>query len=146
MPMLNFYRVCYEPYLPVLVGTSLRPLNEEEVTESCELLLAKAQQHNCSFWLLDGRHHGRDDPQALHNWLLDEYFPRVRNRLGQRPYVAFVVQPLVWQGLPAKGYDHPQDWQTPAVRLGWFTEETQAQAWLARRRVQESTLRGAGIA
>ena len=135
---LSFYHVAYEPVPPVLCGSSLRPVSAEEVTASCELLLATAQRHGCAYWLLDGRHHEREQPQALHDWMQEEYFPRVRATLGRLPCVAFMVQPFVWAGLIAKGYDQPQDWQTPNVRMGWFTDEAAARAWLNRLRDLET--------
>lgn len=61
-PALSFYEVDYAPQGHVLRGASLRALSAEEITESCELLLATAEAHLCPYWLLDGRHHRREQP------------------------------------------------------------------------------------
>lgn len=121
-------------------GRSLRPLNAEEITVTCELLLATARHHSCAFWLLDGREHVRDQPQCLHDWMREEYLPRVRQVLGQTPCVAFLLPPAVWAGLPARGYPQPLDWQAHAACLGWFTDEAPALVWLARKRDQHEAL------
>lgn len=63
----------------------------------------------------------------------EEFFPRVRQVLGQTPCVAFLVPAFIWAGLPAKGYDEPRDCFARAVHMGWFTEEAPARAWLARQ-------------
>lgn len=100
------------------------------------MLLATAQRQRCSHWLLDGRSHQREQPQALHDWMREEYFPRVRTTLGTVPSVAFLVPPVIWAGLPGKGYGNPHDWSAQAVRMAWFTEEAPARQWLASLRVQ----------
>lgn len=137
-PQLSFYQVVYEPCPPVLLGVSDRNLTGEEITESCELLLSTAVQHECPYWLLDGRRHARDQPQGLHDWMREDYFPRVRTALGQRPCVAFLVPAFVWEGLPSKGYDSPLDWHAPGMQLGWFTEENPAREWLGRQRAPQA--------
>lgn len=127
---LPFYRVTFQESLLVLRGSNPRALSPEEVTESCELLLAAAAQHRCAYWLLDGRANGGHQPVELHEWMRDEYFPRVRAVLGQQLQVAFLVKPDVWQGLQERGYEAPQDWTSFALHAGWFTEELPALAWL----------------
>ncbi|MCC3153204.1 hypothetical protein Q3A66_09600 [Hymenobacter sp. BT770] len=134
LPELSFYRATYECDPPLVRGAGQRPLSAEEVTESCELLLAMAQRHQCTCWLLDGRHHQREQPQELHDWLREEYLPRVRAVLGRPFFIAFLVPPFVWAGLLAKGYSDPQDWHTHAVHLAWFTHEAPALEWLAQQR------------
>jgi hypothetical protein len=116
-------------------------LSSEEITESCELLLATAVEHRCPYWLLDGRHHRREQPQALHDWMQEEYFPRVWKVLGQTPCVAFLVPAFIWAGLPGKGYDEPQDCFARTVHMGWFTEEAPARAWLGRQQFHRATVR-----
>ena len=138
-----FYRTCYEPAPPVLRGAAQRPLTAEEMTESCEWLLAQAQERACPYWLLDGRRHTGNQPLALHQWMQEEYFPRVRQALGRVPCVAFLVSAPVWAGLRSRGYDNPLDWHTPTARLGWFTDEAPARAWLARQRSSPVAVPGA---
>lgn len=133
LPVLPFYRVAVEAAPPVVYGAAQQPLSAEEITASCELLLATAHRHACPFWLLDGRHHRAEQPAELHAWMREEFFPRVRAALGRSVCVAFLVPSAVWAGLAAKGYDAPLDWHSPAARLAWFTAEAPARAWLARQ-------------
>ena len=135
LPALSFYQIAYESAPPLLQGTSLRTLSAEEMTEGAELMLDTARQQNCRYWLLDGRRHERPQPPALHHWMQEEYFPRVRAKLGQKPCVAFLALP-VDQQQASLAKAALQQWQTPAVRMGWFTSEAAARAWLSRCREQ----------
>jgi hypothetical protein len=134
--------VHFEPGKFVIRASNERELTAEEITEACELLLTTACAYNCPFWLLDGRSHQREQPQELHDWMREEYFPRVRATLGQPPRVAFLVPPAIWAGLPDKGYDQPADWHSFAVRMAWFTDEESALAWLQH----QARLTGAEVA
>jgi hypothetical protein len=131
---LPFYTIAYQENPPLLRGSNPRTLSPVEITETCELLLATAEKHQCPYWLLDGRANAQHQPVELHEWMRDEYFPRVRATLGQRPHVAFLVAPEVWQGLNERGYEAPQDWTSFALHAGWFTEEPLAVAWLQLQR------------
>jgi len=117
-----------------MVGYNHWPLSAEEVTETCEMLLDSAVRHHCPYWLLDGRSHVGQQPRELHDWMREEYFPRVRESLGVQPQVAFLVKPEVWAGLPTRGYEDPNDWLAHAVRMAWFTDEAQARQWLEQQR------------
>jgi hypothetical protein len=129
LPTLNFYQISFDPAPPLLQGTSLRTLSAEEMTESAELLLNTAQRQRCPFWLLDGRLHERPQPPALHLWMQEEYFPRVRAELGQQACVAFLGLPSARQ----RGAEATlREWNTPAVRMNWFIDETAARTWLRR--------------
>ncbi|WP_188559847.1 hypothetical protein [Hymenobacter glacieicola] len=130
---LPFYQVTLYKAPFVLRGRNPRALSAEEVTETCELLLAAAAQHRCPYWLLDGRANAEHQPVELHEWMREEYFPRVRAVLGQQLQVAFLVKPAVWHGLRERGYEAPQDWASFALHAGWFTEELPALAWLQRQ-------------
>ena len=110
-------------------------LSAVELTESCELLLAVAQQHSCPFWLLDGRSDHVGHETAVYDWMREEFFPRAYQVLGRIPCVAFMAQPEFWQRLQARGYV-PVDPVTvsAAFRTNWFVEEADALAWLAQFR------------
>ena len=140
LPPLDYYAVNATAQPLLIRGHALRELNAEEVTATCELLLDTALRHGCPYWLLDGRAHVREQPQSLHDWMREDYLPRVRQTLGRQPCIAFLVPPAVWAGLPDKGYAQPLDWQSHAARLGWFTDEVPALDWLARQRYRESLL------
>ncbi len=140
LPPLDYYSVAYVARPPLIRGHPLRKLNAEEVTVTCELLLDTALRYHCPYWLLDGRTHVREQPQALHDWMREDYLPRVREALDRSPCIAFLVPPAVWAGLPDRGYARPLDWQSHAARLGWFTDEASALDWLSRQRCRESQL------
>jgi hypothetical protein len=137
LPALHFYQIDYSADPPLLTGRNDRPLTAEEITETCELLLAAATQQACPYWLLDGRSHQQAQPQALHDWMLEEFFPRAQARLGRVVCVAFLVPPFVLAGLPSLGYQEPHNWLTPSARMGWFSEVPSAQAWLAQQRARQ---------
>ncbi|WP_400190577.1 hypothetical protein [Hymenobacter sp. B81] len=134
LPSLPFYSVHYEANPPLLFGVNPRALSPEEVTEACELLLDQARRHGCPYWLLDGRLNGSEQPRELHEWMQEEYFPRVRTELGRMPSIAFLVTPQVWAGLPTRGYDEPGNWQSRAARMAWFTDDAPALDWLRQQR------------
>ncbi|MBC6609244.1 hypothetical protein H8B13_20665 [Hymenobacter sp. BT188] len=134
---LRYYTVAYHPDPPLLKGRDRRPLSAEEITETCEVLLATAAHYRCRYWLLDGRAHQQAQPQELHAWMQEEYFPRVRAALGGQPCIAFLVPFFVWEGLSAQGYAQPLDSLAHGVRMGWFTQEEEALAWLARQRERQ---------
>jgi hypothetical protein len=134
-PSPRCYQVVYQPQPPLLRGTVLCTLSAIEFTESCELVLAIAQQHQCPFWLLDGRAddigHGTD----VYDWMREEFLPRAYQVLGRVPCVAFMAQPEFWLALQARRYA-PVDPVTvsAAFRTNWFVEEDEALAWLAQFR------------
>ncbi|WP_460615377.1 hypothetical protein [Hymenobacter seoulensis] len=131
---LGFYTLTYQDNPPLLRGSNSRALSPEEITETCELLLIASQQLQCPYWLLDGRANARHQPRELHEWMREDYFPRVRAALGQRPQVAFVVAPEIWHGLPARGYEAPPEWSSFSLHANWFQEEAPALAWLQQQR------------
>lgn len=101
------------------------------MTESAELMLDAARQQNCPYWLLAGRLHERPQPQTLHYWI----FPRTSAALSQQVCVAFLALPTDQQAQAEYNGTTLQEWQLPAVHMGWFVHEAAARAWLFRRRV-----------
>ncbi|TGE24995.1 hypothetical protein E5K00_07285 [Hymenobacter aquaticus] len=136
LPTLSFYTVLHQPSPPLLTGISQRALHAEEITETCEVLLAAAARHHCPYWLLDGRANPCEQPATLHEWMREDYFPRVRAVLGRQPQVAFLVAPNLWPGLPQRGYGPPHCWESTMLHAAWFCEEDPAQAWLRRQRAR----------
>ncbi|GAB3722496.1 hypothetical protein GCM10027594_03240 [Hymenobacter agri] len=131
LPPLTFYQIAFESTPPLLLGTLQRTLSPEEMTECAEQMLRAAQQHQCPSWLLDGRSHTQSQPVALHYWMQEEYFPRVRAELGQPPCIAFLARPRPRQQ-PGPNATTLPEWNTPAVRMNWFTDEGAARDWLRR--------------
>ena len=129
------YQVEYQPQPALLLGTALRNLSDIELTESCELVLAVAQEHNCPFWLLDCCADQTDHAMALYHWMREEFLPRTYQVLGRVPCVAFLSHPEFWQRLKGRGYLPTDPVITAAAfRTGWFDCEGEAKAWLAQFR------------
>ncbi|WP_196283269.1 hypothetical protein [Hymenobacter jeongseonensis] len=133
----------------MLRGYSRRTLTAEEVTKTCEVLLAAALHRRCNYWLLDGRVSHHQQPVELHEWLEHDYYPRVRAQLGQSPCIAFLVDPRQWPSLQQFGHSAPLEWPALEARVGWFQEEAAALAWLRaqgahareRKKMQAATAR-----
>ncbi|MFC7668820.1 hypothetical protein ACFQT0_16685 [Hymenobacter humi] len=118
-------------------GRSRRTLSAEEVTLTCEVLLAAALHRRCAYWLLDGRVSRQEQPVELHEWLHEEYFPRVRTELGQPPCIALLVAPVFYKQLLAMAHNAPVEWPTWGARVNCFKEEDAALAWLRQQGAQE---------
>lgn len=132
----GYYTVQYLAQPPLLHGMVRRPLSATEFTETCELLLAWAQHHDCPFWLLDGRLDAEPQPLDVYEWLRDEFLPRVHKTLGRIPCLAFLARPELWLALRAHHYaPAPPVVLSAAARTGWFTNEAEALAWLAQFRL-----------
>ncbi|WP_310395011.1 hypothetical protein [Hymenobacter sp.] len=129
--MPHYYSVHYQAQPPLIRGLVLRPLTATEFTEACELLLAQAQEHDCPYWLLDGRADENIRPPALFQWLVEDFLPRVPKVLGRVPCLAFVAQPRFWREFQARNStpDSPGLF-VPGFRTGLFTEEAMALDWL----------------
>jgi len=132
-PSQSFYAVHYQPAPALLRGTVLRPLSTLEFTETCETLLAAAQQYRCPYWLLDGRLDTDSRPHDVYWWLSDEFLPRVHRVLGRVPTLAFIARPEFWDALRARSYAPPIV-IAGTFRASWFTDEGTALAWLATHR------------
>ena len=130
LPILPFYSVSYQAVPPRLRAGATRALTFTEVMESCEVLLLYAARHRCPYWVLDRRTGPNEEPPELHNWMQDDYFPRVRAVLGQQPQVAFLVTPAELALLQQQRAAFPQDWHTLSINFGWFTQLPAAEAWL----------------
>jgi hypothetical protein len=131
----EFYAVRYQANPPLVRGVVQRPLSTAEFTEACELLLAKAQQHRCPFWLLDGQADTAERPTDVYDWLGDEFLPRVHKTLGLIPCLAFVARAEFWEALQARNYASPtSNLHATSFRAEWFTSEADALAWLGQYR------------
>lgn len=137
LPKLTFFPVTCREGSSLLRGRTRRALTAEEITKTCEVLLAAALHRRCSFWLLDGRVSTTAHPAELHEWLQEDFFPRVRAQLGQPPCIALLVAPCLWQGMAGAGLHAPTQWPAWGARVGWFKEERDALVWLRHQGAQE---------
>ncbi|OGX86955.1 hypothetical protein BEN48_00945 [Hymenobacter glacialis] len=139
MPTLPFFPVTCREGSTLLRGRTRRALTAEEVTKTCEVLLAAALRRRCSFWLLDGRVNTTAHTAELHEWLQEDYFPRVRAQLGHPPCIALLVAPCLWHDMASIGLDAPAQWPMWGARVGWFREERDALEWLRHQGAQART-------
>ncbi len=139
LPTLPFFPVTCREGSKLLRGRTRRALTAEEITKTCEVLLAAALRRKCSFWLLDGRVNTTAHSAELHDWLQEDYFPRVRAQLGQPPCIALLVAPGLWHDMSDMGLDAPAPWPMWGARVGWFKEEPAALEWLRHQGAQART-------
>ncbi|NVO86409.1 hypothetical protein [Hymenobacter terrestris] len=125
----------YQDRPPLLRASATRALTFAEVMETLEVLLVHAAHHRCPYWVVDRRSGPNEEPAELHSWMQEDYFPRVRAVLGQPPQVAFVVTPAELARLQEHRATALQDWHTPVVHFGWFTQLPAAVAWLQVQRM-----------
>ncbi len=108
----------YQPETPA----ALRPCYQE--------LADVAVATNCRFWLQDLRRRESPD-QATKRWLLDEYYPDVTRRLGQRLFVAYLFSPALHRLIvEAPDYAPPEAYSNTPYALDFFGSEGDAIAWL----------------
>ena len=84
----------------------------------------------CRFWLQDLRRRATTDQQTK-RWLLEEYYPSVARRLGQRLYVAYLFSPALHREIiDAPDYAPPEAYTGMSYALDFFGEEGAAIRWL----------------
>ena len=131
----DFYEIRYQAEPLVLWGRSLRSLSGVEFTEACELLLRTAQRHHCRFWIIDGRANVGPRPSDIYAWMEEDFLPRLCGALSRSPCIAFLVNPAASPQARARSYVPPNDADlTLPFRLGWFSENQAALAWLCQCR------------
>ena len=100
------------------------------------MTLALAQHLNCRYWLVDGRTNCPPHRFGIHNWLEEEYLPRVRDVLGRPLCLAYLV-PTHWQQLPGSKYIvSTEGTPTATYRLALFDQEAAALTWLEHCRAR----------
>ena len=108
----------YQPEQPA----ALRPCYQE--------LLDVALATNCRFWMQDLRRRAAPD-QETKRWLLEDYYPTVARRLGQRLYVAYLFSPAMHRLIvDAPDYAPPEAYTGLPYALDFFGEEGAAIRWL----------------
>ena len=113
-----FSRWHYQPDTPA----ALRPCYQE----LAELAVATG----CRFWLQDLRRRESPDP-ATKRWLLEDYYPAVTRRLGQRLFVAYLFSPAMHRLIvEAPDYAPPEAYSRSPYALDFFGSEGEAVAWL----------------
>jgi len=119
------------PDLGVLLGRWHYQPELPAALQPCYWQLADvALATNCRFWLQDLRRRASPD-QETKRWLLDDYYPAVAHRLGQRLFVAYLFSPAMHrQILEAPDYAPPEAYDSLSYALNFFGDEGAAIQWL----------------
>lgn len=135
----DFLQIDYRPDLELLVGRWLRAVNEGELYASYPTLLEEAVAHGSRYWLLDARRRLNVDV-AITDWLLNDFVPRLHQHLHGRVYIAYLVAPIqMTEAVPANMVIPPTTYfEGRASLMRRFTDESEALAWLAECRRQET--------
>jgi hypothetical protein len=119
------------PDLGILLGRwQYQPAEPATLLPCYQELADMAVAAHCRFWLQDLRRRATTDPHTK-RWLLEEYYPGVARRLGQRLYVAYLFSPALHrQIVEAPDYAPPEAYTGLPHALGFFGEEGAAIQWL----------------
>lgn len=119
------------PDLDILLGRWRYQPDDPAALRPCYQQLADlALATGCRFWLQDLRRRASPD-QETKRWLLEEYYPGVARRLGQRLFVAYLFSPSMHtQIVEAPDYVPPQAYSSSPYALDFFGDEGAAIQWL----------------
>ncbi|MFD1870851.1 hypothetical protein [Hymenobacter bucti] len=119
------------PDLDVLLGRwHYQPQHPAELRPCYQQLADLALATGCRFWLQDLRRRASPDQQTK-RWLIDEYYPEVARRLGQRLFVAYLFSPEMHrQIVEAPDYAPPEAYHQAPFALDFFGNEGTAVQWL----------------
>lgn len=107
-----------------------QPAHPAELRPCYQQLADLALTTGCRFWLQDLRRRESPD-QETKRWLLEEYYPDVARRFGQRLYVAYLFSPSMHrQIVEAPDYAPPQAYVGTPYALDFFGSEGAAIQWL----------------
>jgi hypothetical protein len=131
LPHTPLLELTPRPDLGVLLGRwRHQPAEPGELRPCYEQLADLALATNCRFWLQDLRRRVSPD-QATKRWLLEQYYPSVAQRFGQRLFVAYLFSPSMYrQILEAPDYAPPEAYNDAPYALDFFGEEGAAIHWL----------------
>lgn len=119
------------PDLDVLFGRwRYQPELVAELLGCYQQLADVALAHSCRFWLQDLRRRSSPDEETK-RWLVQEYYPGMARRLGQRLYVAYLFNPdMHRQIVEAPDYAPPEAYRDKTYALDFFGSEGAAIQWL----------------
>ncbi|QKG58176.1 hypothetical protein GKZ68_17010 [Hymenobacter sp. BRD128] len=131
LPDTPLLELTLRPDLDVLLGRWRYQPEHPAALRPCYQHLANlALATGCRFWLQDLRRRASPD-QETKRWLLDEYYPAVAQRLGQRLYVAYLFSPDMHRQITeAPDYAPPQTFEETPYSLNFFGDEGAAIHWL----------------
>lgn len=119
------------PDLDILLGRWRYQPEQPAALRPCYQQLAdQALATGCRFWLQDLRRRASPD-QETKRWLLEEYYPSVARRLGQRLFVAYLFSPTMHRLIvDAPDYAPPEAYNRSPFALDFFGDEGAAIQWL----------------
>ena len=119
------------PDLDILLGRWRYQPDDPAALRPCYQQLADlALATGCRFWLQDLRRRASPD-QETKRWLLEEYYPGVARRLGQRLFVAYLFSPAMHRLIvEAPDYAPPEAYSSSPYALDFFGDEGAATHWL----------------
>ncbi|MGI4833732.1 MAG: hypothetical protein ACRYFK_09750 [Janthinobacterium lividum] len=127
----SLQELTYRPDLDMLLGRwRYQHAHPAELLACYQQLADVAQAHNCRFWLQDLRRRVSPDDDTK-RWLLQEYYPSVAHRFGQRLFVAYLFSPdMHRQIVEAPDYAPPEAYHDKPYALDFFGIEGEAIEWL----------------
>ncbi|QJX46661.1 hypothetical protein HMJ29_06795 [Hymenobacter taeanensis] len=129
----DYLQLAHRPDLQILTVRWLRTTSSPELRSGYQRLLDFAQENNSTrFWLVDSRRRQHLDNSDVH-WLVRDYYPTLRPRLGNQVFLAFLVSPAQLadttddETLPPLPYTHGD-----YCSINQFTDEGEAVQWLTK--------------
>ncbi|KAA9339360.1 hypothetical protein F0P96_01705 [Hymenobacter busanensis] len=131
MPTSSYLTIEYDPVQHLLVGRWLRAVMPFELHRGYAALLNAAEEHNCSYWLIDTSQRRGVIDAADVNWIIEQFFPQLYPRLGRTTFLAYVMATHQLAGVLADtNIPNLTYFDGRPYRLERFTNESQAIDWL----------------
>lgn len=121
--------ITHRPDLPAIVARWHREVTPQEFQSGYNAVLAVADEHHCSRWLLDLRRRNDMDSAEIHQWICHTFMPQLTGRFERPVRLAFLASPSRAADLappPAPNFDPDANYQTAV-----FIDEAEAYHWLA---------------
>ncbi|TGE09460.1 hypothetical protein [Hymenobacter fodinae] len=128
----DFLHLLHRSDLSILTARWLRTTSSPELRTGYHRLLEFAAGCTTCLWLIDSRRREHLENSDVH-WLVRDFYPTLRNRLGQHVYLAYLVSPAQLDDttddmtLPALPYTHGD-----YCSINQFTNEGDAVQWLTK--------------
>lgn len=134
LPSPDFLLLNYRSDLDLLTLRWMRLVTLEEMRQGYELMLEMAAAHGCRQWLVDVRRRTNTNREGA-AWMLGDFVPRVQQRLGGRPALAYLLAPVSLRDVAADAAFPPLSYfdDKPYVAER-FIEEGPAVEWLLQFR------------
>ncbi|SNC76675.1 hypothetical protein SAMN06265337_3506 [Hymenobacter gelipurpurascens] len=128
----DFLHLMHRPDLSILTARWLRTTSSPELRTGYHRLLEFASGCTTCLWLIDSRRREHLNNSDVH-WLVRDFYPMLRTRLGQHVYLAYLISPTQLEDttddetLPALPYTHGD-----YCSINQFTDEGEAVQWLTK--------------